>query len=259
MFNLSSPLYFSNNTLYLGHNTRGSGPNGSLVLLPAGGSMQEWIAAFTAGLLAMTNPCVLPLYPGFLAYLSGQGGQTRQVSPVILGALVFLGVLSMMLALGALLAMLSMAVIDLVFWITPLSYLIIIFLGGLLLLNYNPFMAMAQLQLPVLQNPYANAFVYGLLYGPLAFPCSGPLLVFIFVQSLTVGERVEQIALFFVFGLGFGLPLFLLALLGQSQQRRLIQLFTEHYPLLNRVAGMLLVGIGLYGFWQEWALLSLYF
>ncbi|MBA3533430.1 MAG: cytochrome C biogenesis protein [Ardenticatenales bacterium] len=220
--------------------------------------MEELLAAFTAGFLATTSPCVFPLYPGFLAYLSGQSQRKEPVSPLVLGVLVFLGVLSMMLLLGALIAAISVAVAGVVVWVTPLAYLLIIVLGLLLLFQRNPFIAFSQVRAPVVQNPYANAFVYGLLYGPIAFPCSGPLLVFIFAESLTTTDLVQQLGLFFVFGLGFGLPLLLLALLGQSQQQRIVRLVATHHRWVNVVAGLLLVGVGLYGFWQEWEILSLY-
>jgi cytochrome c biogenesis protein CcdA len=53
------------------------------------------------GLLTTTSPCILPLYPGFLAYLSGQADWGRQ--KYFLGLFVLAGVLTMMLALGGIL------------------------------------------------------------------------------------------------------------------------------------------------------------
>ncbi|MGH2543610.1 MAG: hypothetical protein ACRDIB_12465, partial [Ardenticatenaceae bacterium] len=54
------------------------------------------------------------------------------------------------------------------------------------------------------------------------------------------------------FGLGFGLPLFLLALLDRGLQQRIVRFFTDHHRTANLIAGLLLVVIGLYGIWQEW-------
>lgn len=220
--------------------------------------LAEFATSFGAGLLVMGSPCIFPLYPGFLAYLSGQAQGERKVSPIWLGILVFLGVITMMMALGALIAALSVAVGNFVFWITPAAYLIIILLGILLLFGRNPFLSMSQIQAPVLSNPYANAFVYGLLYGPIAFPCSGPLLVSIFTISLSTADVIEQLAIFFFFGLGFGLPLFLLAILGQSQQQRIVRLFMTYHHQLNLAAGVLLIGIGAYGLWVEWEFITFY-
>lgn len=220
--------------------------------------MNELIAAFSAGVLSMTSPCVLPLYPGFLAYLTGQAQGERRASPVLLGLLVLAGVVTMMLLLGALIAALALSVGQALLWITPLAYVVVIGLGLLMLFDRNPFLRMAQIQAPLLANPYANAFVYGLLYGPIALPCSGPLLVSIFALGLTAGEVVEQMFLVFVFGLGFGLPLFALALLNHGQQRRIVRLFTEHHRVVNLLAGLLLIGVGLFGLWQEWESIVLF-
>lgn len=221
--------------------------------------LSEFTTSFGLGLAAMASPCVFPLYPGFLAYLSGQSQNNRKANPIWLGVLVFLGVLTMMMSLGVVIASLSVAVGSFLIWVTPLAYLIIILLGVLLLLDRNPFLTMSQVNLPVLSNPYANAFVYGLLYGPIAFPCSGPLLTFIVAKSLTVSSMVLQLSIFFFFGLGFGLPLLLLAFLGRALQQRIVSLFLRHHRSLNLFSGVLLIGIALYGLWSEWEIYSFYF
>ncbi len=66
------------------------------------------VPSFLLGLLASTSPCVLPLYPGFLSYLSGQNEMGRQ--RYFLGFFVLAGVLSMMLALGGLIALLAVPI-----------------------------------------------------------------------------------------------------------------------------------------------------
>ena len=57
--------------------------------------MDVAIASFVLGLLSTTSPCVLPLYPGFLAYLSGQTELTSPARRSLLGPLVLAGVLTM--------------------------------------------------------------------------------------------------------------------------------------------------------------------
>lgn len=220
--------------------------------------MGELVAAFTAGLLSMTSPCVLPLYPGFLAYLSGHAQGERRSSPLLLGFFVLAGVVTMMLLLGLLIAALSLSVGQALLWITPLAYVAIIVLGILLLFDRNPFLRMTQIQVPAVRNPYANAFVYGLLYGPIALPCSGAQIGLIFALSVTVADVARQVALFFVFGLGFGIPLFVLALLDRSLQQRIVRLFVNHHRTMNRLAGTLLLGVGLWGLWQEWEAIQLF-
>jgi cytochrome c-type biogenesis protein len=221
-------------------------------------------AVFTSislGLLATTSPCVLPLYPGYLAYLSGgqEGLAQRRWGRYFLGFFVLAGVLTMMLALGLIIALLSLSVGRALSIVTPLASLLIIGLGIMLLLDRNPFKTLPQLQVPGLSNPYINAFVYGLLYGPIALPCSGPLVVGIFALSLTAGEALSQLTIFLWFGFGFGLPLLLLSFLSGAAQRWITRQFAIHARLVNVVGGLLLVGIGIYDFWNNWDVISIYF
>ena len=212
--------------------------------------------SFFLGLLATASPCVLPLYPGFLAYLSSQteigGGRQRY----FLGLFVLAGVLSMMLALGGLIALLAVPTGSVLAFIIPLADLVILILGILLLLNRNPFKTLPQIQIPVLRHPYLNAFTYGLLYGPIALPCSGPLVVSIFALSLTAGEAVGTLWAFLWFGLGFGLPLFILSLLSGAFQRQLTSLFTRYSRGINILSGLLLIGIAIYDLRLNWEMLQ---
>jgi cytochrome c-type biogenesis protein len=221
--------------------------------------MQVVLTSFLLGVLATTTPCVLPLYPGFLAYLSGQteigSGQLRS----LLGLFVLIGVLTMMLALGGLIAMLSVSIASLLAFIIPLANGLILLLGILLLSNRNPFMSLPQVRVPVLRHPFLNAYLYGLLYGPITLPCSGPLLVSIFAVSLTAGEALSKLWVFVWFGLGFGLPLVILSLFSGALQCRLTSLFARHSRMINMLGGVLLIGIALYDLGQNWRMLRAFY
>ncbi len=220
--------------------------------------METILTSLSLGLLATTSPCILPLYPGFLAYLSGNqavGSKARY----FLGVFVLLGVLTMMIALGGVIALLSISIGSALSVIIPLADVLIIGLGVLLLLDINPFKQLPQIQVPGFSHPFANAFVYGLLYGPIALPCSGPLVVGIFAYSLTAGEVLSKLAVFFWFGLGFGLPLLALSLLSGTLQRQITRLFAIHARKVNIVGGILLVAVGFYDLWVNWDLILTYF
>ncbi len=221
--------------------------------------MEVVLTSFLLGLLATTTPCVLPLYPGFLAYLSGQteigSGRLRY----FLGLFVLIGVLTMMLALGGLIAMLSVSIASILAFIIPLANFLILLLGILLLSDRNPFMSLPQIRVPVLRHPFLNAYLYGLLYGPIALPCSGPLLVGIFAVSLTAGEALSKLWVFLWFGLGFGIPLLILSLLSGALQRRLTTLFARHSRIINIFGGLLLIGIAIYDLGQNWGMLRAFY
>lgn len=217
--------------------------------------METILTSLGIGLLATTSPCVFPLYPGFLAYLSSGQLETGTRSRYFLGVFVLAGVLTMMLALGALIAVLSISVGSALAVIIPIADLVIISLGILLLLNINPFKALPQIRVPLFSHPFANAFVYGLLYGPIALPCSGPLVVSIFAFSLTATEFVDKLGVFLWFGVGFGLPLLVLSLLSGAAQRWITRFFARHNRAVNLISGLLLVGIGVYDLWVNWELI----
>ena len=211
------------------------------------------VTSITIGLLATASPCVLPLYPGFLAYLSGsQTESTSRGNRYLLGFFVLAGVLTMMLALGFGIALLSISIGRALSVFIPLADLLILVLGILLLANLNPFKALPQIQVPLLSHPYLNAYLYGLLYGPIALPCSGPLVVGIFAYSLTAGEMFSKLWVFLWFGIGFGLPLLLLSLLSGAAQRSITRLFARHSRVVNLVGGLLLIGAAIYDFVQNW-------
>ena len=222
--------------------------------------LNEALTSLSLGLLATTSPCVLPLYPGFLAYLSGgqESLSNRRYGRYFLGFFVLAGVLSMMLALGLVIAVLSVSVGQALSVVIPLADILIISLGVMLLLDRNPFKKLPQIQIPALADPYANAFVYGLLYGPIALPCSGPLVVGIFALSFTAGEVLSKLGVFLWFGLGFGIPLLALSFLSGASQRWITRQFAIHARLVNLVGGLLLVGIGVYDLWSNWDLIGVY-
>ncbi len=222
--------------------------------------METVITSLTIGLLSTATPCVLPLYPGYLAYIAG--GQDRlQISRAryFLGFFVLAGVLSMMLVLGGIIALLSISIGRALSIVIPLADLIIVVLGVMMLLDINVFQSIPQIRVPVLSHPFANAFVYGLLYGPIALPCSGPLLVSIFALSLSVQEALGRLLVFLWFGIGFGLPLLVLSLISGGAQRWITRQFALRARLFNLIGGALLIGVGLYDFSANFELLKIFF
>jgi len=216
--------------------------------------MQQYIQAFILGNGAiLTNVCLLPLYPGLIAFLAGNAQQKRPTSATKwLGLLVLAGVLTLMLALGAMLYGLQQSFSTILPVLLPVIYAVVIALGGLMLFGYNPFNRLATAQTPVLQNPYLGAFTYGLLLGPMTLPCAGPLVISAFLLGAgSVAHLANSLLYFLAFGIGFGWPLVLLPLLASPFQRHFSQWMTANYKLLTRFSGALLVAIGCFGIFAE--------
>ena len=221
--------------------------------------MDVALTSFFLGLLSTLSPCALPMYPGFLAYLSGQGGAGQGRSRYFLGLFVLAGVLTTMVALGGLIALLSVSIARALSILIPLAVVALLALGILLILDRNPFHRLPQLQFPGLRRASVNAFVYGALYGPLAMPCSGPTVVAIFVYSFTLGEAVRQLWAFIWFGLGLGVPLLVLSMLSGMLGRDLTRWFAIHRRAFNVAGGVLLIAVALYALADNWSMLALYY
>ncbi len=215
--------------------------------------MAQYFEAFLLGNAAILgNVCVLPLYPGLLAFLAGQGDSKRVRHAGWLGALVLAGVLSLMLLVGLVLFTLRQSVTAFLPLLLPLAYGAVLLLGVLLLLGHNPFKRLAGTQAPVLKNPYATAYCYGLLLGPMTLPCTGPLIVSAFV--LGTGDALalaDGLLYFLAFKLGFSWPLVALSFVAATTGRRLTSWFARREPIIQRLSGLLLVGIAIFGLWAD--------
>lgn len=226
--------------------------------------MGELLGAVALGIGATITPCILPLYPAFLAYLTGSGAVVSGsgagtlasrpgLPPLAAATLVWGGVVVGMVLIGALFAAFSASLTPFIGIVLPIADLLLIGLGLLLLLGRNPFARMPQLAPAALGRggPAAGAFGYGLLFAPIALPCSGPFLVGIFAFSLTLGDVVDQLAFFLAFGVGFGLPLFVLGLLGQARGAQLARALVRWERPLQLVVGAALVAVGLWDLSQN--------
>ena len=208
-----------------------------------------WQAFLLGNASILTNVCLLPLYPGLIAFLAGNAANKPAArGGSWLGVLVLAGVLSMMTLVGLLLFLLQSSFGAIFPWLLPIIYGLVIALGLLMLTGFNPFNRLATVQAPLLKNPYITAYLYGLLLGPMTLPCTGPIILSAFlVGAGSVALLADGLLYFFVFGLGFGWPLVLLPFLAMPLQRRATGWLTANYKLLTRVSGVLLLVIGLYG------------
>lgn len=214
----------------------------------------ELVTAFTLGSGAiLTNVCLLPLYPGLIAFLAGNADNARaQHAAKWLGALVLLGVLSMMLVIGFLLSVARASFGQILPLILPVLYGAVIVMGGLMLMGRNPFVRLATAQSPVLSNPYLTAYLYGLLLGPMTLPCTGPILTAAFLRGAAGADAFAAEMLYFLaFGLGFGWPLVVLPWVALPVQKQATAWLTRHHHALTRVAGGLLIFIGIIGIITE--------
>jgi cytochrome c-type biogenesis protein len=218
------------------------------------------LGPFGAGVLSAASPCLLPLYPGFIAYL---GSNARALegrrATGLLGLLVLAGVLTTMVAVGIVLAAVAVPTSQLLAYATPVIDGLLILLGLLLLAGRNPFERLPGMRVPVVADPYRQAYVYGLMLGPIALPCAGPFLISLLGISLGVADAVGKVGTFLMFGLGFGLPLVLLSLLTGVRSRQVVRWIVVHHRPVEILAGTLLIAVALLDLADKWESIRLTF
>ncbi len=216
--------------------------------------MSVYLGAFLLGNAAIFgNVCMLPLYPGLIAFLAGsmQNGRIRGRG-VLLGACVLAGVLLVMIALGFVLYVVGQSFSRILPWLLPVTYGLVLALGIAMLLGKNPFARLATAPTPVLSNPYAASFLYGGLLAPMTLPCTGPVVISAFVLGVGSAAALgESLAYFLAFGLGFGWPLLVLPLVALPAQRGITRWLAGNSQLLGRLSGVLLIAIALFGIWVD--------
>lgn len=208
---------------------------------------------FAAGLASAASPCLLPLYPGFLAYLSANAGALAgRRAAGILGLLVLLGVLTTMVALGLVLFAASAPIGRVASYLIPVIDGFLLVLGILLLAGRNPFNRLPGMRVPLVANPYGQAWIYGVMLGPLALPCAGPFLAALLAVSVGVADGATALITFLVFGLGFGLPLVVLSLLAGARQRQVVGFVVRHHRAIEVIAGVTLIAVALWDLRENW-------
>ena len=208
--------------------------------------LPELALAFLLGLTSAASPCLLPLYPAFIAYLAGNSRAIAgRHAAGLLGFVVLLGVLTAMIAVAIVLTAFSRSITSVLAYVIPIVDGILVLLGVLLVAGRNPFARLPAATVPVLRDPFRQAFVYGLLLGPLALPCAGPFLATLLLISVDATDAVQGILLFFVFGLGFGLPLVLLSFLAMARGQALVRWIVARHRPVEVISGLILIAAGM--------------
>ena len=204
--------------------------------------METLAATFLLGLGSAASPCLLPVYPAFIAYLAGGRSDERHgPGNALLGLAVLAGLLTTMVVVGAALSLLAVPFGDLLRWSIPVTTVVLVALGLALLAGRNPFERLAGIRVPMVAHRLGQAYVYGLMVGPVALPCAGPFLVALLAISVGLADAVSRVGAFLVYGLGFGLPLVLLAGIGAGRAASISRLVARHHLVVLRTAGALLI------------------
>lgn len=208
--------------------------------------MEAIAEAFGLGLLSVASPCLLPIYPGFIAYLAANSEAIRgRRASGLLGLIVLAGILVTMIAFGLVVSALAVAAGRFLVIIVPVTDLLMIVIGTLLVAGRNPFARLPGASVPNDANPYRLAFTYGLVLGPLALPCAGAFVIALFAIAIGLADLAARVLEVTAYGLGFGLPLVVLSLIAAARGQAVVRGIVRFYVPLTRASGVALVAIGL--------------
>ncbi len=214
------------------------------------------VLAFAAGIVSFISPCVLPLAPGYLSYVTGltgaeiageeHGGTTTVAvkSRVLLGSVLFvMGFSIVFVSYGLLFGGLGSLLLEYQAIISRVLGVIVIVMG-LAFMGVIPGMQREWRMHRMPSYSVWGAPVLGVLFGLGWTPCIGPALTAVQSLAFTEGSAARGALLSFVYCLGLGLPFILLGLLFRQAAGTLAWV-RRHYALIMRIGGGLLVAIGI--------------
>jgi len=219
-------------------------------------------AAFLEGMASFLSPCVLPLIPAYMTYLTGQSlevlSKDRQSFRNLLwNSLAFiLGFSLVFVALGAAATSLGKYLLRHQAVIRKGSGVLIVFFGlfhtGLIpiaFLNYE-----RRLQIPSRAPSLLTSFFIGLAFSFGWTPCIGPVLSSILIMAGNAKTVFSGILLLAIYSLGLGLPFFLMAL-GVRFAFKYLQVLRRHMKTVKIISGLLLIAIGIMVYFNGFAFL----
>lgn len=207
--------------------------------------------AFSAGILSFLSPCVLPLVPSYLAFVTGmsledlQEGVDRRAT--FTHSLLFVTGFSLIfILLGASASFLGQFFRLYEVWIARIGGVVIILLGMHLagVFKLAPLMQEKRIHLANKPAGYLGTLGVGMAFGAGWTPCIGPILGAILTYGMTQDTMWAGVGLLSVYSLGLAIP-FLLASLALDRFLQTFQKFKKWIPVMEKASGALLIVLGI--------------
>lgn len=206
--------------------------------------------AFILGLLTpLTAACVLPLYPGFLVYLSNQlsGKAHNRKTIALFGLIVTFGVVLFMTLFGLVFTtILKVSLTNVIEIISPIAFGILVIISLLLIFNIDIGRFIPRTQTPAAKNPMLNALLFGFFFGAIVIPCNPLFIAVLFTRTVSTIDFLGNILRFLFFGIGMGFPLLIFSLISTASSSAIIGFLLKHKRSINFTAGVIMLTISSY-------------
>jgi cytochrome c-type biogenesis protein len=223
------------------------------------------LVALTAGLFSFLSPCVLPLFPSYLSFITGMSladlaGELTQAARrrVLLNALAFvLGFSVVFVALGASFSAIGQALLEHRDWIRRAGGALIVVFGLYIAgaLKISAFGRTTQWRIREKPAGYLGSFAVGLTFAVGWTPCVGPILGGILTLASTAETLQRGIGLLIAYSAGLGIP-FLVSALALQSFLRLFKRYRPFIPVVERAAGVIMVAVGVLVFTNYYVVLN---
>jgi cytochrome c-type biogenesis protein len=211
------------------------------------------LVAFTAGLFSFLSPCVLPLFPSYLSFVTGMSVSDLSADltatarrRVLLHAVAFVAGFSLIfVTLGASLSVASAFLLDYRDWIRRIGGAFIILFGFSIagLLRIGIFSRTTQWHLREKPAGYLGSLIVGVTFAIGWTPCVGPILGSILSLASTTGTVQHGVGLLVAYSAGLGAP-FLFSALALGVFLKFVKGYRQFIPVVDRAAGLVLVVVG---------------
>jgi len=213
------------------------------------------LIAFSAGFLSFVSPCVLPLIPSYITYITGvsfkeltdAGSRAKLRWATTSHSLLFImGFSTIFILMGASASYLGQLLAQYQYWLMKGGGVLIIILGihftGIINL---PFLQMER-RFELQKKPlgYLGSFFVGIVFAAGWTPCVGPILSTILLYASTSQSFTTGILLLTVYSMGLGVP-FLLSSLAFNYFLSTFERIKRYMRLITIVSGFFLIGIGI--------------
>lgn len=205
--------------------------------------------SFTAGILSFLSPCVLPLIPSYVSFITGLSIDDVQRSRRIALAhsLLFItGFTLVFLALGATATVLGQMLLRNRDWVGRIGGVLVIALGLYLLGVFNVGALGRERRLHIATKPlgYFGTLVVGMAFAAGWTPCIGPILGAVLTYTASSADLNRGLVLLLSYSLGLAVP-FLLAALMIDRFMALFQRYRGALIWTSRASGVLLIAVGI--------------
>ena len=205
--------------------------------------------AFVAGLLSFLSPCVLPLIPSYVGFLTGLTLEELEVrrGTALAHALWFVAGFSLIfIALGATASAFGVLLLRSQVWIGRIGGGVVILFGLYLLGVLRPALLMRERKVQLARKPlgYLGSAFVGVTFGAAWTPCIGPILGAILTLAAAQASVGHGAALLTAYSAGLALP-FVVTALALDRFLAWFQRFRPYLVWVERIAGGLLILLGL--------------